>query len=319
MTSRKRTSRRAVSERRAGRASAERGRRSRGREQRLDFGGSPVIVGLPPSCGGETIHGTMVGTWTTRLVSRGDFAVVAVAATLRLRPTSIRVEGVEDPVELGDIPLTLGAFPVPAPLRKMFPGLNTGTFDAASRLYRVTIGFHAQLPVGSNPSRIVFTSFGTILEGGALLSGGLGVIVGGPGDRTIIACGCGAGRSTASAPAAAPALCVPGISAPNDTWLNGTLNWSTSGTSSLGHIGVSVTPTVTMAQTASIFGTAKAGAPPGHVPVPGLTATAGTTATVTGTVNIVKIVIGTPITISWTATCPICGASASGSTVTTVD
>ncbi len=169
-----------------------------------DFGNATVLLTHPSINMRQTVIGCLTGTWTARAASRAEFKIVAVNAMLVLPHLDVQLPGAKAPERIhpGHVSLILGGFEVPAPWNEVFGPINHGKVNAKSRLYSAVLGMYAQfsfahradaggmgghMMLDLDPAPIVLNTFGTILDGGAMVAGGSGTVVGGWMQGAVIA------------------------------------------------------------------------------------------------------------------------------------
>ena len=165
-------------------------------ERFYDLSLSQVQLSHPAINDGQAVEGVVSGYWTTLSDSRYSFTVERIDAHLVLPVLRVKVSKSKKPIEVrpGTMYLRKGQFNVPKPLQEIFPNPNTGTVDSRSRTYRVVLGMHLQFPFAyaeseyleTEPANVLVMSVGTVKRDGGLTASGVGRIVSGFLDGTMI-------------------------------------------------------------------------------------------------------------------------------------
>ena len=181
-----------------------------------DFENTPVLIVHPLIESGETIIGTLGGTWTTRQISRSQFEVVDIDAFVTVPRARVAFDGAtaDEKISFGTILVKRGVFTVPTGFQSLFVGPNTGNVDVRGRVYTAVLGLHVHLPTlfpKAEPAPVLMRILGSVQKGGALVAAGHGMAVSGWLAGAVLSCG-----HKTSAPAPAPAKCnAPNPNAPS--------------------------------------------------------------------------------------------------------
>jgi hypothetical protein len=149
----------------------------------VSFGDGPFVVTHPRINCGVPLVGRLCGTFTTRILGRGEIEVVRVDAYLELPETVVELEGWDAPWPTPRLylPIGLAEVSVPTDHKGDFPNPNRGRVDGKTRNFRTTMGLVIELPSvppGSVPwASAVLSTTGIMASDNTVFSVGSGLII----------------------------------------------------------------------------------------------------------------------------------------------